>query len=52
MKDLNELSELQQVLLDLMEEDSEFDNFDKLKIVQDFVEDRDDDAVSYYTNAA
>ena len=47
-----ELTELQQVLLDLMEEDSEFDNFDKLKIVQDFVEDKDDDAVSYYTNAA
>ncbi len=46
-----ELSGLQQVLLDLMEEDTEFDNFDKLKIVQDFVEDKDDDAVTYYTNA-
>jgi len=48
----NDLSELQQVLLDLMEEDSEFDDFDKLKIVQDFVEDKDDDGITFYTNAA
>ena len=47
-----ELTELQQVLLDLMEDDSEFDSFDKLKIVQDFIEDRDDDGITYYTNAA
>ncbi len=47
-----ELTELQQVLLDLMEEDTEFDDFDKLKIVQDFIEDKDDDGISFYTNAA
>ena len=47
-----ELTELQQVLLDLMEDDAEFDSFDKLKIVQDFIEDKDDDGISYYTNAA
>ena len=47
-----ELTELQQVLLDLMEDDSEFDSFDKLKIVQDFIEDQDEDGITYYTNAA
>ena len=47
-----ELTELQQVLLDLMEDDSEFDSFDKLKIVQDFIEDQDADGITYYTNAA
>ena len=47
-----ELTELQQVLLDLMEDDAEFDSFDKLKIVQDFIDDQDDDGITYYTNAA
>ena len=47
-----ELTKLQQVLLDLIENDAEFDSFDKLKIVQDFIEDQDDDGITYYTNAA
>ena len=52
MKDLNKYVELEQVLLSLMEEETEFDNFDKLKIVQDFIEDQDEDGITYYTNAA
>ena len=47
-----ELTKLQQVLLDLIENDAEFDSFDKLKIVQDFIEDQDEDGITYYTNAA
>ncbi len=52
MSQNKDLSELQQVLLDLMEDDAEFDSFDKLKIVQDFIDDQDDDGITYYTNAA
>ena len=52
MKESSDYSELQKVLMDLMEEDSDFDNFDRLKIVQDFIKDKDDHSVTYYTNVA
>ena len=52
MKESNDYEQIQKVLLDLMEEDYEFDGFDKLKIVQDFVGNKDDGSVAYYTNIA
>ena len=52
MKESRDCAELQKVLVELIEDESDDDNYDKPKIIKDFYEDKDSDAVTYYTNIA